>query len=345
MSLRIAGCAMVLSLSSLEIQAAAAPGCLPHSRVPITVRIAESAAVSAWLEGGFETALVVRGAATGQTLWSAGHASHVIQQFAGMDAGFAAGIAAVDLNADGLHDRIYAGDTAGRLWRFDVQHGAEAAHWLAGGVWADFSNAEGRGFLAPPDISLSRPPAAEPWLNIAIGTAAPGNADANNRFYALRDHDVGSWSQADYDAWQPWTESDLHRVRVTEQASGAQAGGESGHPGWYIELGRGHVVTPSLTVQDRAVLAVAETLPNAAGPCEVFARVLQLDLRQPSAMPGGAPANAGGRLPTPLSLPAAFELQPGRAGRLQCFLGDQHIEECDLDLPPVRTWWRREDAP
>src|SRR5690606_23734483 len=130
------------------------------------------------------------------------------------------------LDADGLHDRIYAGDLAGRLWRFDIHHGAPAGQWAAGGVFADFSNVEGRGFLAAADVSLSAPAGAAPWLNIAIGTAAPGNPAANNRFYALRDHAVRErWSQRQHEQWQALREQDLQRVpavaRMAEAGSAA----------------------------------------------------------------------------------------------------------------------------
>nr|PZN63949.1 MAG: hypothetical protein DIU62_10475 [Pseudomonadota bacterium] len=169
--------------------------------------------VAALLQAGLEVPLSVVEAGTGRLLWSAGTDS-VVQRFDGLDAPFTGSLAAIDLDADGLHDRIYAGDMAARLWRFDVQHGAPAGEWLTGGVFADFRNAEGRGFIAPPDISLSAPPGATAWLNIALGTAAPGNPAANNRLYVLRDHAVyEAWSARQNGDWRPVRERAFSRCR------------------------------------------------------------------------------------------------------------------------------------
>lgn len=315
-------------------------GCLPAVSVPITVRIGDTAPQSALLEGGIETPLSLYAADSRRLLWSAGAQDSAAQVFADMDAAFFGSIAAVDLDSDGLHDRIYAGDIAGRLWRLDLHHGAAATSWASGGVFADFSNAEGRGFIAAPDVSLSTPPGVPPWLNIAIGTAAPGNAAANNRFYALRDHAVyDSWTDQDYEDWKPWREEDLLRVHTTSQAALDASG-----PGWFVELGRGHVVTPTLTVNSRAVLAIAAVLPR-DGPCEVFTRIASFDLAyQRIVVP---PDGSDWRPPLPAPVPAGEDFQlTAVAGKniAQCSLGGQHVAGCDVDTRPRRTWWRREDA-
>jgi hypothetical protein len=316
--------------------------------VPLSVRIGAEPATAALLAGGTETPLSLVAVASRRVLWSAAAQPGAVRVFPAMDSTIAGSIAAIDLNADGVHDRIYAGDLAGRLWRFDLNHGAPAAQWASGGVFADFSTTEGRGFIAAPDVSLSAPPGASPWLNIAIGTAAPGNAAANNRFYALRDHAVHeAWTDAQYEDWQPLREADLLRVVAT-----AQAGAEAAVPadpasgGWYVELGSGHVVTPTISVDNRAVLAIAAVLPRDDGPCEVLTRIASFDLLQQQIAPTG---NAPDRdwhttLPAPALVTAGFTLERISDSLTTCSVGGQPIAACDVDTRPRKTWWRRNDA-
>jgi Tfp pilus tip-associated adhesin PilY1 len=279
-------------------------------------------------------------------LWSAGAHSAAVQMFSGMDAAFFGSLSAVDLDADGLHDRIYAGDIAGRVWRLDLHHGAAAGQWASGGIFADFSNQEGRGFLAAPDVSLSAPPGAAPWLNIAIGTAAPGNAAANNRFYALRDHAAyASWTDEDYEDWQPLREDDLTKVDGTVQAAAETANFmEPDSPGWYVALGSGHVVTPSLTVNHRVVLSIAAHLPR-GGSCEVLTRIASVELEHGRLVPASG-TQAGWRtvLPKPVALAATFTLATPEGSSSPCTLGGQRVAACDVDTRPRKTWWRRGDA-
>lgn len=319
-------------------------GCLRAVSVPIAVRIAGSAPVAALLEGGIETPLRLVDAATHRQLWSAAdHAA--IQLFTGMDSAVFGSIAAVDLDADGLHDRIYAGDISGRLWRFDVHHDAAAPQWTSGGILADFTNEVGRGFIAPPDLVLSSPPGAQPWLNIAIGTAAPGNPSASNRFYVVRDHAAfDAWSDEDFAAWNPVGEEDLVKVNGMQATADAAHLIDPDNPGWYIELGTGHVVAPALAVNHRVVLAIAEAIPL-TGRCEVLTRIASLELEQGRAVPGAsAPDNWSNTLPTPVLLSDRFVIGPAQEAIAPCTLGGQRIPACDVDTRPRRTWWRREDV-
>jgi len=343
---RLLFAALLPGISSSAVAAQAVADCLPAVSVPITVRIGDGAPVAALLEGGIETPLSLFAADSRRLLWSAGAHDSATQVFADMDAAFFGSLAAVDLDSDGLHDRIYAGDIAGRLWRFDLHHGAAAAHWTSGGIFADFGNPEGRGFLAAPDVSLSAPPGMPPWLNIAIGTAAPGNAAANNRFYALRDHAVhDSWTDEDYADWRAWREEDLLRVDATTQAAAnAPTLVDVAGPGWYVELGSGHVVTPTLTVNNRAVLAISQALPR-EGPCEVFTRIASFDLAQQRIVVPPDGSDWRPPLPASVTLGAGFQVAAVEGEAIaHCTLADQRVAGCDVDMRPRRTWWRREDA-
>jgi hypothetical protein len=321
-------------------------GCLPAASVPIMVRIGAEPAVAALLEGGIETPLSVVEAGSRRLLWSAAAHPAVVRVFPDMDTAFAGSLAALDLDADGLHDRLYAGDLAGRLWRFDLQHGVPTAQWARGGVFADFRNTEGRGFLAAPDVSLSAPTGGSAWLNISIGTAAPGNDAANNRFYALRDHAVyESWTDEQYEDWPPLREADLLQVSATVQAgTEAAASTDPTFAGWYVELGAGHVVTPTITIEHRAVLSIAAVAPRGNGPCEVLTRIASFDLlrQQVVPVPVGHPWQTP--LVVPIHVAGVFSLEPVRDTIAACMLGGQHVAACDVDTRPRKTWWRLSDA-
>jgi hypothetical protein len=314
--------------------------CLPMGGALLKVRIGSGPAVSAVLKGGIETPLALFEATSGNLLWSAAEHASAIHQVAGLEAAITGSLTAIDLDNDGLHDRIYAGDMAGRLWRLDLNHGATATEWASASVFADFSNNEGRGFLAPADVSLSAPPGMPPWLNIAIGTAAPGNPAANNRFYVLRDP---SFAPSPAGATrQPVRERDLRHVQtLLQQNVGTLPDPDS--RGWYIELGGGHVLTPSLTVSNRAVLVISSAIPLEGAACEVFVRIAELDLLRESIVPASA-GEWTRRMDAAVPAGATLEIARVEAGIAECSLAGERIPACDVDTRARRTWWRRTDA-
>jgi hypothetical protein len=287
--------------------------------------------------GGGTPALRVVDVDTGATLWSAGTGA-ASQRFAAMTAGFAGSFIAIDTNGDGLHDRLYAGDLAGRLWRFDLHNGAAADAWASGGVFADFSNTSGRVFLAPPDASLAAD-ATRRWFNIAIGTAAPGRSDANNRFYVLRDYAPQvAWTDAQYADWQPLREADLLDASTTLPTTIPDAG-------WFMQLHGGDVIAPALTIAGRIVFAIAETTGPLTG-CRSAFSVVGIDAQRARVL-----GEDTGTWRRPLSgehlVDSAFQLTTtvvGDMARALCSFGTEAVADCDVDLRAHRTWWRRGDA-
>jgi hypothetical protein len=320
--------------------------CLLPARLPITVRIGATPPVNAWLEGGNAPALRVVDAESGRVLWSADAMPPVSQEFPAMQADFAGSLTLIDLDGDGLQDRIYAGDTAGRLWRFDLHHGANALRWASGGLFADFSSAEGRGFVAAPDVSLVAPAGVAPWFNIALGTASLGATAASNRFYVLRDHaPFQSWSDADYRDWQPLRDTDLLRIEAEETEPPEDTAAAELHFGYFIELGNVEVLTGSLTVAGRAVFAMAQSVPQTAAGCRAATNIATLDLAHGTL--GTFDMDDGPRWQMPLAqlVRAGTDFSLTVVGSAAaCTLDEQPIPACDLDLAPRRTWWRREDA-
>lgn len=317
--------------------------CVPVRPLLLTVRIGEAALAQRVLLAGGDAGLQVVDVRTGATLWSAGSAAPATQRFAAMTSPFAGSLAALDTDNDGLHDRLYAGDLAGRLWRFDLHNGAPATAWTSGGVFADFSNTAGRGFYAPPDASLAAAPRAAPWLNIALGTAAPGHVAADNRFYMLRDYaPFTAMTDAQYRDWPPLREADLLRVATAGEPPDEEIVG-----GWFIELGGGEVLTAAVTVAGRTTVAIAETTTGTTAGCRSSFSIatLQTATGQPLR---DALGNWRRLLSTQLAFDAAFTITMDAAGadpaRAVCTLGETRIPECDVDTRPRRTWWRRGNA-
>lgn len=330
-------------LGSAAAQAAqpTLPACLAGEPVDIVVRIGDGAARSAWLRGGLAPALQVIDAQTAQPLWTAAAWPPASQLFGAMQAQFAGSLRPVDLDGDGVHDRLYAGDLGGRVWRFDLHHGEPAQRWATGAMLADFSAGGPLGFIAAPDVSLHAGPSAEAtWLEIALGTARLGVSPVENRFYVLRDHSAfESWPQGRYDRWRPLREPDL--VQLPRPGAGLSGPAPDGY---FMLVGSRDILSPSITVSGRATLALAEPGSALGGRCAVTVVVSAIDLATGAQPPSVAGVDTSAP-PARIALRAGESFTFQRDGNLAaCLLGGIRIPSCDADLSPRRRWWRREDA-
>jgi type IV pilus assembly protein PilY1 len=116
----------------------------------------------------------------------------------------------IDLDGDGLADRMYVSDTGARVWRFDIFNGQPASSLVTGGVMASLGRAGGTGtdpadarrFYYAPDVSLIKQNAGS-FINIALGSGFRGHpleAQIHDRFYSLRDYNgFIKYTQAQYD--------------------------------------------------------------------------------------------------------------------------------------------------
>lgn len=104
-------------------------------------------------------------------------------------------IAAVDRDEDGYVDHLYAADTGGQLFRYDIYNGQTGIHLINGQRIADFggdTEASHRPFYAGPDIvavSQHHPP----FFAIALGSGQQLdalNTSLQNSFYVYRDESV-----------------------------------------------------------------------------------------------------------------------------------------------------------
>jgi type IV pilus assembly protein PilY1 len=151
----------------------------------------------------------------GTLLWAAGPttASGINLVAARMDHSIPSAVTVVDLDSDGYADRMYVGDMAGQLWRFDVWNGKAAASLVTGGVLASLGTkdetthtaAATRRFYSSPDVAAVVKPGVSPYLNIAIGSGYRGHpldTGVHDAFYAIRDYSpFAKMTQAQYTAF------------------------------------------------------------------------------------------------------------------------------------------------
>ena len=189
-------------------------------------------------------------------------------------------IKVIDINGDGLADRMYASDLGGQLWRFDITNGNAAASVVAGGVIAQLG-AEGmvspgpkpedtRRFYNSPDVAMfSDTRQNRRFISVSIGSgyrSHPLDLSATDRFYSLRDPNVfNSLTQAQYDAFVPKTEADLvdvsGQVDVTVTAS---------DDGWMLTLPANQMVlADSVTFNNEVFFVSFSPDTTGAAACNV----------------------------------------------------------------------------
>jgi len=145
-------------------------------------------------------AIYIVNAETGQRIWWAGPSgSGADLALADMTNSIPSKVNAIDLEGDGLTDRIYVGDTKAQMWRFDLNlNNTSAADLMTGGVIAKLGGAadvDNRRFYYPPDISLIASPGQSPYLAILSASgyrAHPLNATIQDRIYMIKDKYVYS---------------------------------------------------------------------------------------------------------------------------------------------------------
>lgn len=110
-------------------------------------------------------------------------------------------IAKLDLNGDGKIDRLYVGDTGGRIWRFDIGDAANVAEWTGYIIF------QGNGkIFYPPDVTLENDAGNYEMLFFGTGDRENPRGDLTyvNRLYAVKDKTPYPHT--------PMTESDLKDV-------------------------------------------------------------------------------------------------------------------------------------
>jgi type IV pilus assembly protein PilY1 len=161
---------------------------------------------------------------SGSLLWSAGHpgaAEAPTLALPSMVHSLVAAPRVVDLDGDGLADRLYVGDLGGRLWRFDIVNGESPAALVEGGVLASLGASGPASASVPTDARrFGVTPDVVPLLHfgqlllaVNLGSGHPGrpfDTATAEAFYSIRDPAAGRRLTRDYAS--PLTIADLTDV-------------------------------------------------------------------------------------------------------------------------------------
>ena len=195
-------------------------------------------------------------ALSGERLWFAGGPGGVEPpdlELDRMNNSIPSAVRVLDLDGNGFADRMYVGDTGGRLWRLDIITDGDpstpgvqtpgVSSLVTGGALASLGNADDgthpiestRKFYEAPDVSLVRRRGASTYLNIALGSGWRGhplNLGIQDRFYAIRDYEpFNPLTQSTFDALDVITDAELADITTNVNPLVPD-----GAPGWKLEL-------------------------------------------------------------------------------------------------------------
>ena len=225
---------------------------------------------------GVGTGIHIVDLVSGAELWRAGPDVGADLSLSTMTRSFPNKVKVADLTGNGLADRMYASDIAGRVWRFDITNGQDPSSLIAGGVIASIgaegiatpSLAETRRFYTSPDVSLFMDDIQEKrYIAISIGSgyrAHPFDLNAADRFFSFRDPDVfNKLTQAQYDSYNVATDADLIDVQGQKQVVITPA-----DRGWKFTLPSNQkVLSDSITFDDSVFFVGFSPDSNAAATC------------------------------------------------------------------------------
>lgn len=134
----------------------------------------------------------------GSVLWSASKTGATLN-LSRMDHAIPSDVTVLDIDGDGYADRMYVGDMAAQLWRFDIYNDSTVSNLVTGGVIASLGThdeathtaAATRRFYNAPDVAAVRKRGLPPFFSIAIGSGYRGhplNTTIQDRFYSIRDY-------------------------------------------------------------------------------------------------------------------------------------------------------------
>ncbi|MEH6542646.1 MAG: hypothetical protein V7721_01785 [Porticoccaceae bacterium] len=192
-------------------------------------------------------AIYVVNARTGALIWKvkqgSGAATNTVFQHADMVDSIPATVVTLDVNNNGVTDRMYVGDTGGAVWRVDMPEGSAANQrqdsWFAS-KFAELGTdgaATDRRFFHSVDIVLTKDDTGD-YDGIAISSgdrAHPKETDVSNYLFYMKDRTTTSGA-ASVRTRTPYVLSDL--ADVTSCLTGAEFGcaALSMANGWKIEM-------------------------------------------------------------------------------------------------------------
>ncbi len=134
-------------------------------------------------------------ATTGDLLWTAGKTGEDLN-ITEMKNSMPASVSAIDITGDGHINYLFAADTAGRVFRIDIdQENTNASTFAHGGMIAQVggnTEATNLRFYNKPNVALVKDKAYGDYLTISIGSGHRAHpiltTAVNNRFYVIKDH-------------------------------------------------------------------------------------------------------------------------------------------------------------
>ena len=323
---------------------------------------------------------------TGTLLWDAGFTgSGADLVLSRMDHAIPSDVAVLDTNSDGFADRMYVGDLAGQLWRFDITTGNPRSTLVAGGVIASLgAHEEGaaavatdtRRFYNTPDVSVVGQKGSPPFMNIAIGSGYRGhplNITADDRFYSIRDFNpFTALSQSQYNALTV-----IHDVDLVDITNSLAPTVPAAAVGWKLLLEQpgtswvGEKVLTSASTFNNQILFVTYT-PNVSGTANTCQPSIGLNKFYAMSVLNGAPvANLNNLNNTSITDRSMSLAQTGIAPSLAflfpaptqqvdsngnpiptptkssvvCTSGGEVLGVCKRFSSRVKTYWNEADAP
>jgi type IV pilus assembly protein PilY1 len=120
---------------------------------------------------------------TGSLIWSYSHANN-----ANMTYSIPSDVACIDADGDGRIDRLYVGNTGGRMWRFDIGD-PDTSAWIGKIIFNSNPGAsDHRKIFYPPDVTLEKDEGEYEMVFFGTGDREHPKATTTvNRLYAVKD--------------------------------------------------------------------------------------------------------------------------------------------------------------
>ena len=184
---------------------------------------------------------------TGGLLWSASNAGASLN-ISSMNYSIPGRISVIDRDNDGFADHMYAADTGGQLFRFDIYNGKSGSDFIKGARLADFGGSTeqtNRRFYYGPDVSEIAL-GDEVYYGVALGSgwrASPLNTVVEDNFYMLKDDGVFKRdTNGNFTFMSTVTESDLYNATSHALTSSLDSTREleaqafANKSGWFLNL-------------------------------------------------------------------------------------------------------------
>ncbi len=178
----------------------------------------------------------------------------------GMTNGIAGDLLTVDINANGITDRLYATDVGGRVIRVDIPDSGFADRTLSGGIVADINSGVSgyRRFFNTPEVGYFNKGGVQ-YLAILVGSGfrpEPTDSTVTDRFYMFKD--LAVWKAPA--TYTTVVTSDLYdaTANLIQDGSGTEiataAAALNSASGWYIDFTGSEKAFSKARLYDYAVM-------------------------------------------------------------------------------------------